>query len=146
MTSTLADRDPRMWGTHYWYVLQCTAAAFPEKDATPELQHATQSFFESFREMLPCAKCRQHYIEHLKTHPVPVSEGRAKLMQWVAETRQTISSATRVVSAAPRVVPPPTLQRAKHHHQLQQQANAVRKRNVKSYRSGGCSSCGGGKK
>jgi hypothetical protein len=130
--ATLTDRDPRIWGAHYWYVFQCTAAAYPKQNPTDELRDATLAFFNSFRIMLPCLKCREHYEEWLKDHPPPVEKGQQELMQWVTDTRKAVENAVRVerrevsypVNPATIKPPHPT------HLELQQTANQIRQRNA----------------
>jgi hypothetical protein len=129
--ATLTDRDPRIWGTYYWYVFQCTAAAYPKQNPTDELRDATLAFFDSFRIMLPCAKCREHYEEWLKDHPPPVEKGQDELMQWVTDTRKAVENGVRVEHRPISIVNPTTKQLPKKtHRELQQTASQIRQRNA----------------
>jgi hypothetical protein len=79
---------PLNWGQEFWYVFQCTAATFPEGNASLELQSRTLAFFKSFEDLLPCSICREHYTQQIAENPPPVEKGREALVQWVKEIKQ----------------------------------------------------------
>lgn len=99
--SSLANRDPKQWGSHFWRTMDSIVDAYPSANPSEQLKNATKSFFESLLELLPCQDCREHYAEWLKTHPLTeeILEGQKTLMQWVIELRGAMPSSRQSQSA-----------------------------------------------
>jgi hypothetical protein len=75
MTDTLKNIDPVIWGPSAWSLLHFVS--FHSKSSVAELKE----LFEDLKVLLPCAKCRRAYTEHLKLCPMP-SQRRA-IAKWL---------------------------------------------------------------
>jgi len=81
--------DPKQWGPKLWKSLHYIAYAFPEQP-TEAQQQAAQSLFQALAHLLPCAKCRTHYANHLAETP-PQVESRQALARYVNELHNKVN-------------------------------------------------------
>lgn len=51
-----------VWAESFWRTFYFVMKSYPE-DPTPEEQAAVQAFFKSQAHLLPCHRCREHYVE-----------------------------------------------------------------------------------
>ena len=75
---------PEMWGPYGWTFMGYVALGFPD-DATLEDRIAYAQFFKNLWKVLPCKKCSDNYLRHLRELP-PIEEfmGSGKqLFEWV---------------------------------------------------------------
>lgn len=72
---SLKNIDPVLWGPSAWSVLHFTT--FHSKSSLADLR----DLFEDLKVLLPCAKCRQAYTDHLKACPMP--SHRRDLARWL---------------------------------------------------------------
>jgi len=90
--SSLADHEPRVWAPAYWKMIAHLVNAYPHTNPSGELERATQSFFESLVELIPCQECRTHYAEWINQHPISdATSTRNLLANWVANMKHTMS-------------------------------------------------------
>ena len=54
--------NPSYWGNKFWMTFYSIIAVYPN-EATPELIKSTMLFFETLRNLLPCASCRDSYTK-----------------------------------------------------------------------------------
>jgi hypothetical protein len=85
---------PKYWGPHFWFMMRCIAYNYPD-DPTLEEAEIARSFFNGFKNNLPCLKCQSAYRYHLKENPVEGAlKNRDELMKWVEciylETKKAI--------------------------------------------------------
>ena len=81
-----------IWGPAAWSFLTSAAFAYgkdPEKATSTERMHA-KKFFETLPYMLPCSVCRDHYLGHLKKHPVDVTN-RDSLSRWIVKIHNIVN-------------------------------------------------------
>jgi len=62
-------KDPKIWGKHYWFVMKCIAANYPNKPSNGA-REKTLLFFNNLVYFLPCDTCKKHYAQLLKKYPV----------------------------------------------------------------------------
>ena len=87
----MQDEDPKIWGSHFWFVMRKIASQYPESHPTLEVRNAAQLFYQSLTELLPCRGCRQHYQELVRKYPVgPNLDSRLKLKRWVETIRHEV--------------------------------------------------------
>jgi hypothetical protein len=61
--------DPNIWGPHLWKSLHYITLGYP--DNPDELtKNNTKNLFMSLKYVLPCAKCRFNYSQHLEKYPL----------------------------------------------------------------------------
>lgn len=83
------NEDPKIWGAHFWFVMRKVAERFPVSDPAQELQNAARAMFESLKHLLPCEKCREHYVVILESYPIDVTN-RASMMKWVEQVKHEV--------------------------------------------------------
>jgi hypothetical protein len=80
-----------IWGPLYWYVIHTTALNYPNN---PSDFHKTayKNFFESFANVLPCKKCREHYQTHISRYPIsPFLDNNQLLNKWVIDLHNMVN-------------------------------------------------------
>lgn len=99
MSNALNDSiytSPKSWGPHFWFVMKCIAYNYPDNPTTEEKERV-KKFYLDLQYLLPCAKCRKSYTEHIFNHPINhwLANGR-KLFEWVniiyKETNKNINA------------------------------------------------------
>lgn len=88
------------WGTHAWAFIESIALTYP---VNPTLQDKSdyKDFFISLQNVLPCPRCRNHYKENLKKHPINKAlTSREDLIRWVIDVHNEVnkSNGKRVLS------------------------------------------------
>lgn len=84
---------PKFWGRAEWASLTAEAFAFPKKP-TPKQIDAACKRVSSLKYMLPCGKCRTHWRQNLKKHPLrPVleAEGGAGFRKWIVDMHNRVN-------------------------------------------------------
>ena len=83
--------DSNIWGPHAWFFLETICMAYP-KDPTFEEKKHVQNFFYSLKNLLPCEKCRNNYIKHLKIYPLDdeVIKNRDNLFKWINKIHNSV--------------------------------------------------------
>lgn len=83
--------DPSVWGRAWWTSMIATAYAYSE-NPTPEEREKYALYFNTIASVLPCPKCRRHFSELLKEHPVePHLDSGAKLRKWIVERKNDVN-------------------------------------------------------
>jgi len=78
--------DSNLWGPKAWFFLDTIALSYPDRPKYTDMV-TFRKFFESIKEILPCAKCRKHFGEYLVKNPLDDSILSAKplfLNWWLA--------------------------------------------------------------
>jgi mitochondrial FAD-linked sulfhydryl oxidase len=100
--------QPSAWGKYIWTTMHLVALGMPEAPTAKELRDYAL-FYERLHTVLPCAKCAEHYQEHLKAHPVPTSGGRDAFFAWTVKLHNVVNAQ---LGRAPW-----TLERARAHYE-----------------------------
>jgi len=84
--------NPDVWGPKAWFLLYSVALAYPEQPTKEDIKNYF-NFYMSLQDVLPCLKCRVHYSEHIKNHPLTdeVLSNKMSLFKWL----HTIQSAVK---------------------------------------------------
>jgi len=61
--------DPKIWGKHFWYVIDNIADRYPSKPTNKIFSH-TKIFFDNLQYILPCETCKAHYKQILLKYPI----------------------------------------------------------------------------
>jgi len=90
---SLTNRDPSQWGPVYWKMIAIVTSTYPISNPEVELQQSIKTFFQSFGDLLPCEKCRVHYADWLKSHPVndEIVQTKKALETWVSNMKHSVS-------------------------------------------------------
>lgn len=80
-----------VWGPHFWYVIHTTALNYPT--APTDFHKMTyKNFFESFANVLPCKKCREHYQTHISRYPIsPFLDSNELLNKWIIDLHNMVN-------------------------------------------------------
>lgn len=81
--------DPKAWGPHGWAFMEAIVFHYPD-NPTPEEKQAALNFFDSLMLLLPCEKCRKHYIENRKVLKINVSS-KDKLSRWLVDFHNEVN-------------------------------------------------------
>ena len=79
--SSLVDQEAKTWGPIYWSMIDTIVSSYPDLPSE-SLQTSTSLFLESLKDLLPCDRCRQHYVNHMKENPIAISS-KEDLLRWV---------------------------------------------------------------
>ena len=90
-TITYTPPPSTEWGPFYWYVIHTTALNYPT-NPTDFHKAAYKNFFESFANILPCRKCREHYQTHISRYPIsPFLDSNELLNKWVIDLHNMVN-------------------------------------------------------
>lgn len=83
------------WGTPIWQTFDIIVrgyGAFPDEN----LRDAARAFFVSWKELLPCPKCRAHFAKLLEERSIEAHLDSAESLQaWVQWARQGVDKVAR---------------------------------------------------
>jgi hypothetical protein len=65
----LDNINPKLWGKYFWKMLHYVTFAYPS-NPTSEDKKNMMSFFVTFKEIIPCEKCRYNFKQHLVNNPL----------------------------------------------------------------------------
>lgn len=83
--------DPSVWGRAWWTSMLATAYAYPDAP-TAEERECYSNYFNTVSKVLPCPKCRGHFAELLKEHPVePHLSSGAQLREWLIARKNDVN-------------------------------------------------------
>ena len=76
--------NPYVWGPHFWFTLESIALGMPDKLEPNEIV-IYKNFFESFKLLLPCFKCRLHYSLNLEDNPLTdeILKTKKSTVKWL---------------------------------------------------------------
>lgn len=78
------------WGPNGWNFIMACAFAYPTKPSDSD-RSGMRLFLESLSNVLPCRKCRVHYVNNLKTLEGSALESRQALLMWINTIRNKIN-------------------------------------------------------
>ena len=73
--------EPNIWGPHAWLFLHTITLNFPD-NPTKEEKEKYKQFFILLSDVLPCDKCKKHYLENIKNFPINV-DSKESLTKWL---------------------------------------------------------------
>lgn len=84
--------NPEIWGPAGWIFLHCITLNYPN-NPTEEDKKNFRNFFINLQDVLPCAKCRQNYKNHLMKFPLTEKElyTRSSLAKWLIDLHNEVN-------------------------------------------------------
>ena len=77
------------WGPSAWLFLHSITFQYPE-NPTEQDKNNYKLFFDSLKNVLPCPKCREHYMKNIQISPINL-ESRGSLIQWLIELHNSVN-------------------------------------------------------
>lgn len=83
---------PDVWGKYAWNFIHLVPLDYP-LNPTEEDKKNYKDFYLNLQYILPCAKCRAHYKDHLKILPLTdnVLSNRSKLLKWTIDMHNIVN-------------------------------------------------------
>jgi len=93
--------DPKIWGKHFWYVIDNIADRYPS-DPSNKFLYNVRIFFDNLKNILPCEICKTHYKQILLKYPIESSLCcKSCLLKWIANTKNSIKQGDKIKSEQP---------------------------------------------
>lgn len=91
----LDNINPSLWGESFWTVGHYITIAYPNNPSSDDKKNV-YNFFISLQHLLPCEKCRIHYIENLRNYPLTddILENKKKIMDWFLNMHNIVNKQT----------------------------------------------------
>ena len=85
--------NPKLWGKYFWKMLHYITFAYPT-NPTPEDKQKILLFFSSFKEIIPCEKCRYNFKQHLANNPLNDSAltNKESLILWLLKLHNDVNT------------------------------------------------------
>ena len=82
---------PEIWGKHAWILIHCVALDYPISPSVQDRENY-RKFYMSLPYVLPCSKCRNNLVTHLKKIPLTDSElsSRSALLKWTIDLHNVV--------------------------------------------------------
>lgn len=84
--------DPELWGPSFWKCLHFGGSTLQEEPTEAD-QEIAKLFVETHGAMLPCPKCRSHFLKYIEEHPPDVSTG-SSFRQWIVDFHNAVNDRT----------------------------------------------------
>jgi hypothetical protein len=86
--------NPKIWGPKAWFFFHSVTLAYPDCP-TEEEKIKTKTFFLSLDAVLPCAKCRKNFKDHIIKFPLTddVLNDKKKLVVWLLNIHNEVNIA-----------------------------------------------------
>ena len=88
----LDNLSPRIWGDTFWKTGYLITYVYPA-NPTNEDKNTVVNFFNQFKKILPCEKCRNHYEIHLQKFPLNDKSlaNKYSLMVWLLNMHNEVN-------------------------------------------------------
>jgi hypothetical protein len=90
----LDERDnvnPKVFGPPMWKVLYYIAFSYPDNPSY-DIRKKFCDFYSSIKYILPCEKCRVHYMQHFKKNPVDKHlDNKESLLRWLVSLNSAVN-------------------------------------------------------
>jgi len=81
--------DPKKWGPHLWFFLHTMSFNYPDNPSYIE-RKKYNDFYNSLKNVLPCAVCQNHFQEHLSKSP-PNLNSKSDLIKWTIDLHNKVN-------------------------------------------------------
>lgn len=82
---------PEVWGPFVWHTIHVFALGYPTNPTYSD-KKAAKEFIESLQFLIPCPICRNHFTEHLATHPLtPHLDRRKDFFRWTVVLHNAVN-------------------------------------------------------
>jgi hypothetical protein len=84
--------NPKIWGPHAWIFLHSITFNYPINPSNTEKKQY-YNFFISLKNILPCDKCRLHYIQNLNKYPLTnnILSSKENLIKWLIKIHNEVN-------------------------------------------------------
>lgn len=83
--------DPTIWGPKMWTMIHLICLQAPETIDT-NVGNTYYMFFSMMPYVLPCDKCREHWLDHVRAFPLEQALGsRDKLFRWSVQVHNLVN-------------------------------------------------------
>lgn len=83
--------EPTIWGPHMWTMIHLICLQAP-KEIDVNIRNTYYMFFSMMPYVLPCDKCREHWLEHIQTYPLEnVLNTRETLFKWSVDMHNIVN-------------------------------------------------------
>tara|TARA_B100001094_G_C17557426_1_gene496712 strand:+ start:25 stop:486 length:462 start_codon:yes stop_codon:yes gene_type:complete len=83
--------DPRIWGPPAWTFLHSVTLAYPDNPTETDRTNYGK-FFNNLQPVLPCLKCSNNYLTHIKEDPVENNlKDKESLVKWLIEMHNKVN-------------------------------------------------------
>lgn len=88
----LKNISPEKWGPYFWQAMHYLTVAYPD-NPTENDKNNVRNFFESVKNILPCERCRSHFLMHLKKYPLSdnVLMSKYNLVNWLLNIHNEVN-------------------------------------------------------
>ena len=83
---------PDIWGPHGWRFLHYITLGYPN-NPSQEDKDTYRNFINSFKEIIPCGLCKNHFKQNLLKHPLTdeVMSGTLNLINWSIDMHNEVN-------------------------------------------------------
>jgi FAD-linked sulfhydryl oxidase len=83
--------DPTIWGSKMWAMIHLISLQAPE-NIDANVRNSYYMFFTMMPYVLPCDKCREHWLEHVRQHPIEDAlDTRDDLFRWSVDMHNLVN-------------------------------------------------------
>ena len=84
--------SPNEWGPYAWRFMHYITMAYPDNPTNIDKQNM-KMFFSSIGHILPCEKCRLHFIQHLAKTPLTdeILSTRINVINWFINIHNNVN-------------------------------------------------------
>jgi hypothetical protein len=88
----LENINPEIWGPSFWNTMHYSAIIY-SNNPTDEDKNNVKLFLLSLQNILPCAKCREHYKQNLIKYPLNdhVLSSKINLFKWTNDIHNEVN-------------------------------------------------------
>lgn len=89
----MENLNPEIWGPNFWFVIDTVLYSLPDK-LNKQQQEDLEMFLYSLKSLLPCEKCRNHYIKAMEERNFSNINFSKKqdVITWMSDLRNIIKS------------------------------------------------------
>lgn len=83
---------PEIWGPHVWHLLHTITLDYPINPTDNDKKNIT-NFVHALAYVLPCEKCRIHFIEHLNNNNLDdkTLSSKNNLIKWMIDIHNSVN-------------------------------------------------------
>lgn len=83
---------PDIWGSFMWYTIHFIALDYSSNPSASE-KIDYKYYFQNLHKVIPCYKCAQHYIEHLREIPLTddILKNNKSLFNWTVKLHNIVN-------------------------------------------------------
>lgn len=83
--------DPSVWGPPLWWKMHMETFNYPENPTQKDKVNIIK-YFNNIANVLPCEKCRKHYIRELMLNPITDHvNSRKTVIKWLIDLHNSVN-------------------------------------------------------